>query len=242
MGRLAPATFFWILALSISVCGCSMKLDTSPARVKQAFERIYVAIDQYTTTTNRPIKSQVAQKELMHSWRVAIYPWMSSNEFYGRYDFEKPYDDPSNLLASSLVRLGHQSIGSNFDPGSLFRTQADIEARKNGWTAFLLVTTDDNPEVDLRTKVPDGNEATILLVYVPLSRVEWTKPEDLVIRKDGMDNALLEEWLRMRDKFALFRDGKTRQIATNASREELLSMCTPDGGEPIALDRHKVIE
>ncbi|XZE42760.1 DUF1559 domain-containing protein [Pirellulaceae bacterium SH467] len=231
------------ISLGLILGGCQLKEGTSSSdtEVKELLERVFIAIDQYTSVKKKPINAQIDQDGVIHSWRVAIYPWLSSNEFFGRYNFQEPYDSPSNLAASRSVRLKEQGEVALFDPSSFFRTKSGSASGSN-WTSVLMITTVGEVELNERGKVPDGNENTILIVFFSGSKVHWTEPTDLTVNKDGTGNAVFEAWLQEPEKIVLFRDGKIRRLSSDVQRKEIVAMCTLAGGESINAARHQQLK
>ncbi len=64
-------------------------------------EQIASALNSYAADHNGvyplPIVRDSAGKP-MHSWRVAILPYLNEPQLYTSYNFDKPWDDPENML------------------------------------------------------------------------------------------------------------------------------------------------
>lgn len=54
-----------------------------------------------------------ASGRAMHSWRVAILPYLNEQDLYKRYDFSKPWDSPENIVLAEEMPTVFASIGSD---------------------------------------------------------------------------------------------------------------------------------
>ncbi len=105
----------------------------------------------------------------MHSWRVLILPYLGYNDLYGRYDFNEPWDGPSNRLLAEEMPREYQCPG--------------CRGRSNTTTNFLAVVgplTAWPGKLGVRKDQLEGKEAeTVLLVEIADSDINWMSPHDM---------------------------------------------------------------
>jgi len=112
----------------------------------------------------------------MHSWRVAIMPFLSGNPNFAQYDFNQPWDSPKNrALASVLTPGGICQCPSSPNPSS---TETDYVMIVGKGTIGGL----PNEKVTL-ADVTDGTANTILVVEVVGTGIQWMEPKDLSIEE-----------------------------------------------------------
>jgi type II secretory pathway pseudopilin PulG len=63
----------------------------------------------------------------MHSWRVLILPYMDRKEVYSQYNFNEPWDGPTNSRLNSYV------VRNTFVPASSGTSQRPRRATSRSW-------------------------------------------------------------------------------------------------------------
>lgn len=109
----------------------------------------------------------------MRSWRVALLPYLDQTAAYDRYNFNKPWDDPSNQeIRRACLRI-YQSPGSVPDGSNK--------------TSYVVVTGQGTAFPGSKaTKITDFSDGTancILVVEIADSDIEWSEPRDLELDK-----------------------------------------------------------
>ncbi len=134
--------------------------------------RIGVALQQYHNAYRcfPPAIVTDAQGNPMHSWRVAILPYLGEHWLYAQYDWKEPWNGPNNRnLAASVP--------------SVYRCPAATSGVV-GETSYVMIAGagaaggDGGHPVSL-ADIRDGASNTVIVVEVAGSQIGWTTPRDL---------------------------------------------------------------
>lgn len=112
------------------------------------------------------------QGKPMHSWRVLILPYLDQSTLYNSYNFQEPWDGPSNRqLIEGMPRCyvcpkGSQSRFAKFQT-SYFAIVGP---------GLIFPGPDQSASLDA---IPDGAAGTFLVVESQSLPVVWTEPRDL---------------------------------------------------------------
>lgn len=110
----------------------------------------------------------------MHSWRVALLPYLERSDLYNRYNFNEPWDSPGNLqVAEQLPQTYRCPSSAETGPGSNLTDYVVIVGdpeQPEPQTMFL-----PNHWTKLR-EVRDGTSNTLLVVESS-TPVPWTRPD-----------------------------------------------------------------
>jgi prepilin-type processing-associated H-X9-DG protein len=160
----------------------------------------------------------------MHSWRVALLPFVGRQDIFQQYDFNKPWDSPENQALSGL-KVHAYSCPS--DPQHEMSTTTSYMAVAGTGLGF-----EDGKFVNM-ADLTDGTSNTILVVEVKGSTVNWLEPTDLT----------LDEFIARLNTpppgghpggiNVLFADGSVRFISQSIQPEVLKSLMTRSGGEKV---------
>jgi hypothetical protein len=105
----------------------------------------------------------------MHSWRVLILPYMEEQALYERYNFNEPWDGPSNkkLLASR-------------PSGYACPSDRDTYTRRATCTSYVAVVGSDAAWSGKKPgKLTGDLSQTIMLVELSNADIQWTEPKDV---------------------------------------------------------------
>ena len=104
----------------------------------------------------------------MHSWRVLTLPYVDQLDSYEKYNFDEPWDGPSNskLLAQAPYVYSCPSHGGR---SSSLCSYVAVTGPGTVWHGAKPVTIDE---------ISDGTDDTIMLTETP-HPVPWMKPEDI---------------------------------------------------------------
>lgn len=106
----------------------------------------------------------------MHSWRVLILPFIESGPVYDQYNFDEPWDSPSNRAVTDR----HISLFScPSSPNSAGSTETNYMVITGPGTVF------DGAEAAKFADIKDGPSTTILVVEVTGTGAKWAEPVDL---------------------------------------------------------------
>jgi prepilin-type processing-associated H-X9-DG protein len=160
----------------------------------------------------------------MHSWRVLILPYLEERALYEQYDFDEPWDSPTNRLVAMQMPATYRCPSGR---GS--------EANE---TNYMLITgpqTAFQADQAPRTKdYRDGLSQTIL-VAEGNKTVGWTEPVDLDASKmtftvnGGPEDIGSDHSGGMAN--VAFADGHVSALSEHTDPEIVRAMCTPSGGE-----------
>ncbi len=124
---------------------------------------IGIALHSYHDIYNRfpPPFSTDANGKPMHSWRIAIGPYISSSRLYDQYDYKQPWNSPKNLaLTAQWPWWGHD-----------FTCPSTNQPTGSGFTNYVMVVGQD--------RVGSGRKEAIIVVEIADSDIHWTEPRDL---------------------------------------------------------------
>ncbi|MBI1248587.1 DUF1559 domain-containing protein [bacterium] len=107
----------------------------------------------------------------MHSWRVAILPFVEESYMFDQYDFSQPWDSPHNLQVTKSMPLVYANPALS---------KADID---QGLTSYVALA---GPNTVLATQgwrkiseIVNGMSSTINVVDDLEHPVPWSKPDDI---------------------------------------------------------------
>lgn len=163
----------------------------------------------------------------MHSWRVALTPYLESNSFYIQYDFSKPWDAPSNLaLTRAWSWRTYACPSANRAPDPVFTNYvmivgAEAASRAGEWRSL--------------DQIADGAAETVVIAEIADSDIFWAEPRDL---------SLDEMSLQINDKsqpsisshhlhgaMVLFADGSVKFLDESTTPEQLRAMLTSEAND-----------
>ncbi len=164
----------------------------------------------------------------MHSWRVALLPFLNQMPLYQRYLQSEPWDGPNNAL------LHGQALWE-------FKCPIEKPSGPSTQTSFLAVTGPgtiwDLPQPATLVSIGDGTSNTILLVEVHGSGVPWIEPRDLHVAQmnprinapHGQGPSSSHE---RQGAHVAFADGSVRFVRNNAlTTQQFRALLTANGGE-----------
>ncbi|MFT5523262.1 MAG: hypothetical protein ACI9G1_000543 [Pirellulaceae bacterium] len=108
----------------------------------------------------------------MHSWRVLILPELGWSQLYDQYDFDEPWNGPSNLkLADKMPGIfSAAQCSSHFANSSRQTAYVAVVGPRASWTTGQAIKFGN---------ITDEHERTILLVEMPERPVNWMEPIDV---------------------------------------------------------------
>ncbi|TWT33364.1 DUF1559 family PulG-like putative transporter [Blastopirellula retiformator] len=186
-------------------------------------KQIGLALHNYHDTYGTLPASAINDKngEPMHSWRVLILPFLGYPQIYSQYDFNEPWDSPSNRLLLSQIPDVY------IDP--------TVESPGEGGTSYQAVISDAtamNPERGSKFReVTDGISNTILVVENTGVMVPWLQPSDTSV-EDFAQGIPFKHGL-VGGTQVLLGDGAVRFMGETTDPETLKGMSTRDGREAV---------
>lgn len=163
-----------------------------------------------------------------HSWRVLILPQLDEHGLYRQYNFDEPWDGPTN---SQLARRMPPVYGC----------PADLNAQGTGETNYMVVvgpgTFFPSSNSTRTADCQDPLDTTILVVETPVAGVNWLEPRDLKAERmqftinDGFGVEMGS--LHSAGAHVLMADGSVHFLRDTTPSDYLEGMTTIRGGEPI---------
>lgn len=160
------------VAVTIGVLAPAMASAREAARRVHSMnnlKQIGLAMFNYESTYQRFPSAQVLGPDgkTVHSWRVAILPFIEQDALYRQYNLNEPWDSENNkkVLAQMPAVYRHPSDDRGGNSSSYFVLTGD-KTMFNGTTPTML------------KDVTDGLSNTILTVEAR-REIPWTKPEDI---------------------------------------------------------------
>ncbi|WP_197532355.1 DUF1559 family PulG-like putative transporter [Symmachiella macrocystis] len=156
----------------------------------------------------------------VHSWRVALLPYLDEQELYDEYHTDEPWDSPHN---KKLVKKMPSTFGH------------PIAKTEPGYTSYFVLTGKETAFVGKKgtsiRDIVDGTSNTILVVESK-PEVPWTKPVDILYdskkplpKLGGYDP----------EGFCTgFCDGSARFLVHGTLEKTFRAWFTMDGGELIS--------
>ena len=109
----------------------------------------------------------------MHSWRVLLLPYLEQQPLYEQYNFDEPWDSPSNLALADIMP-------------SVFRCPSDPPSAPSDTSYAMIVgpgTLFDGTGLSRIADIRDGTSNTIMLVEAGGSGINWLEPVDLDLQR-----------------------------------------------------------
>jgi len=164
-------------------------------------KQIAIALHNYNSAFGHLPASAIVGPDgkTMHSWRVAILPYIDQAPLYNEYKFDEPWDSESNKKILEKMP-------------AVLRSPLDPPDSKNA--SYFVFTGDHtvfgDPEGTKFEEITDGTSQTLAVVEAK-REIPWTKPEDLPY---DADKPVPELGGRYEDGFiAAFCDGSVRTIS-----------------------------
>jgi prepilin-type processing-associated H-X9-DG protein len=172
-----------------------------------------------------------AKGKPMHSWRVLILPYLGEKALYQDYNFQQPWDSPSNLQL--ITRMP-----------DVYASPGDDDAATNKNTSFLVVVGPDSIFQGTKSlsasQVKPDLKSTILVVESTESNISWMEPKDLSARTMGFTiNGGKENCIRSHHPGGAnvaFADEKVRFLSDNTPAEYVEAMTTATKQDDAPLD------
>ena len=138
---------------------------------RSQLKQIALALHNYRQANGCFPPAYIADKngKPMHSWRVLILPYMEEQALYERYNFNEPWDGPSNkkLLASR-------------PRGYACPSDRDTYTRRATCTSYVAVVSSDAAWSGKKPEKLTGDlSQTIMLVELSNADIQWTEPKDV---------------------------------------------------------------
>jgi len=215
----------------------------SSARAQQCqnhLKQIVLAFHNHHDTFGKfpPLHTVDKDGKPLHSWRVAILPYLEQNELYKKIRLDEPWDSEYN-------KQFHSQCPAFFQCPQMVAKNPAI--KRDGLTTYsVIVGKNAYPEADKKYDlymITDGTSNTLAVVerQVPVC---WMDPTQEITQEEAMKGigksekgiaAVHTSGSRMSTQTAFF-DGSTRTIMEHVTLESLKALITRNGGESIGVE------
>jgi prepilin-type processing-associated H-X9-DG protein len=225
------------LAPAIVAANTAQRRNMSANNLKQialAFHN-YHGVKQVLPT---PVLYGGATGRVPYSWRVALLPYLEQQQLYNRYNFDEPWDGPTNRKLLDQMPAVYAYPGPDGNPSSRTNTSYFVFSGAEGATCPTPAEQgqkggESGSKGPTFLNITDGTSNTILAVEAQRD-IPWTKPEDIPFDPNGAIPALGGF---MPDGFNVaFADGSVRYAKQSISPIVLKSLITRSGGEVVSSD------
>jgi hypothetical protein len=201
-------------------------------------KQIHLALLNYHSVYGSfpPAHVDDANGKPMHSWRVLILPFLEQSALYNAYNFNEPWNGPSNskLITMMPTNYACPSRYPNLYSSGSRPSMTNFAAISGPGTIFPDGAT--VKDVDIK----DGDESTLMVAEVANVDIPWTEPRDLDVRTMSLmvndpKHAGISS-THPRGAVTCFASGRVRYLTEKITPQELSALITIDGGEPIDID------
>ena len=156
-----------------SSCSFASTAQTASTRTQSInnLKQIGLAFHNFAASNNHlppPVLYGGKSGKVPYSWRVALLPYLEQQDLYNSYNFDEPWDGPSNskLLDKMPAVYGYPRLGGTSKTHAAYFvfTGEQTMLGKGAQPSFMDIT--------------DGMSNTILAVEAQ-REIPWTKPEDI---------------------------------------------------------------
>lgn len=166
----------WFLLPSVV---CTSREAARRSACKSNLKQIGAALHSYHETHQSlpPAMITASDGRPMHSWRVLLLPFLDQGPLYEEYDFDEPWNGPSNRkLLSQMPKVYACPSGSARNGRDEATSYIAVVGPETAWSKL------GGREF---SEFKDGLSNTIVIVELKSSGIPWMEPRDL-----GFDDAL----------------------------------------------------
>lgn len=161
---------------------------------------IGIALHSYESDHHRfPDAVQIGPKDIPHSWRVSILPYLGLQELYKQYKLEEPWDSPNNSRVLKSMPTVYQGLS---------------EGSHTSVMGFVGPETSFGKSLAVLSR---GSDLTVMAASIK-TEIPWTKPEDIAVQ--GSQEDRLPE---LNGLSILYASGNVFQIQGNYNPKDLFA-------------------
>ncbi len=215
------------VARIVSSFASAAQTESTRARSVNNLKQIGLAFHIFHSKKNHfppPVLYGGKSSKVPYSWRVALLPYLEQQALYNSYNFDEPWDGPSNskLLDKMPAVYGFPGIGGTSKTHTAYFVFTGAQT---------MLGNGDKPSI---ANVRDGCANTLLAVEAQRD-VPWTKPEDIPFDPDlplPQIGGFTPDGANV-----VFGDGSVRYIRKAiVSPATMKALITRDGGEVLSSD------
>jgi hypothetical protein len=217
----------------------TMQNNRQRAQSIRSIEKIAAALNAYAADhgTYPPPRINGPDGRPMHSWRVLILPYLGEQELFNQYDFDLPWDAPSNAELAYTIPNAYRSVGSGG-----FGTEAGYSLITGPGTLFPPAPPRGFRALGPRDVVDDPGQTLLVVESVPLANsfMSWTEPADLdaAVMQGVIGGSPGREIGGTSQGGAVVAtvDGRGHFLSDQTSALTVMALITIAGGEPLPSD------
>lgn len=135
----------------------------------------------------------------MHSWRVAITPFLVQNAFYDAYDFREAWNAPSNILLADEIpevpisSADEKYAGVLYDAAYFCYRCPSAPQSQNRWLTNYVMLIDDRPGKPNgppnrpgSVPPPFDQKSAVIIIEIADSDIHWMEPRDVLLSELSM--------------------------------------------------------
>lgn len=201
-------------------------------------KQLALALHNYHDTYKCFPAAYVADKngKPLHSWRVALLPYLERSDLYNLYNFDEPWDSPGNLAVAQQMP-------------EYFRCPSDPSGPGGTQSSYVIVRCDPSQQ-PLQTlfapnhwtefrEIADGTANTIMVVETS-NPVPWTQPDaDPDLGQFFAEFAALSSGGQSNHPHGVnvaFADGSVRFLSRELDAQELRALFGPSDGQIVNIN------
>ena len=221
--RLSTRVKLDVVDTAISVLGPAVTSARVAARGAQSannMKQLMIAMHNYHDVYKHfPAAAIIGPDgKTLHSWRVAVLPFVDQRELYDQYKFDEPWDSENNKkLLEKMPAVFRHPAAENLTDSCYYALTGDTTLFPGTKGIELL-------------EVRDGTSNTIAIVEAKRS-IPWTKPED--IPYDPAKQLPKLGGFEPGKFLAALADGSVRRLPVTIDETTLRALITRAGGEVI---------
>jgi prepilin-type processing-associated H-X9-DG protein len=163
----------------------------------------------------------------MHSWRMAILPFVESQAIYDAYNFDEPWDSPANSALHGIQP-------------TFYHCPSDSTSRCNYFVIDVPDGLFEGGQWNKLANVVDGTSNTIMVVEATGANTHWMEPYDLdqqALRQpiNSTANGTTISSVHPGGAMVLFADGSVEFLSEQMTQNLLQAVITKSGGEDVQL-------
>jgi prepilin-type processing-associated H-X9-DG protein len=192
-------------------------------------KQIVLALHNYHDVHGRFPPAVITDKsgKPMHSWRVAILPFLEQQSLYSQYNLKEPWDSPQNQRVAATIVSAYSCPDDDGPPTD---------------TSYVMITGPNTlggkPNEAVRfSDITDGASNTIAVVEMSTSGIGWSEPRDLSIEElsfqiNGPRGKCISSNHRNGANAAM-ADGSIRFLPGDLDAETLRRLLIRNDGKPV---------
>lgn len=221
-----------VICILVALLLPAVQAARESARRSQCVSNLYqigVALKMYESTHGTLPPAYVADEngKPMHSWRVLILPQLGEELLYEQYNFDEPWDGPTNSQLSGRMP-------------TVYACPSDPMTSSQETSYMVVVgpnTMFPGAKATGSGDCLDGASNTLCVVESGNSQVTWTEPTDLSSQnmqfEIGVGNGSEVGSYHSRGANVLYVDGAVTFLPDSITKEELEALSTRNGGEAV---------